>query len=762
MTSEAAAHRHELSAIYENVPGILFYIAVEPDGEFRFLSMSRAGLEATGLTREQLVGSRVRDVIPPPSREMVLNHYREAIRSGQTVRWEEVSVYPAGRRIADVAVTPLYDAAGVATHLIGIVHDITERKKTEQALRLSEHRLRLSLQAAHLGTWQYDLNSGLFTVDETGKVLHGLDPDEPIETLEQGGRYLHPDDIPGIQRSFERAIAEYGTCAHEYRVVHPDGHTRWVASLGMLQPGTSSFFGIVEDVTARKRVELDLQYRQREQEHTLQLLLETAAQGILSVDAAGSIVMANAATETMFGWARGALVGLPLERLVPSAFSIGNPIDSVGVRKDGSSFPIEISLNHLATANSGQAIAFVTDISARKQAEEALRRSYAELERRTLQLRRLASQLTLAEQHAREQLARTLHDGLQQLLFSAKVKLDRAARSDFPSDHSGLLHKTRADIDEAIEAARTLSVNLFPPLLHMAGLPATLAWLSKRTEEQFRMVVNLTADRRANPEASDVRILLFEAVRELLFNAVKHAHVDRVDVSLQLRPDDTIHIQVSDKGVGFEPAAASDHEKEHQPGLGLFSIQERFALLGGHLDIQSAPGKGAQFNLTVPRSHQLHGATSSTAQIYDTGRQEGVVAGDASGVTQPLRILIADDHVVVRAGLRELFSERPGLQVLGEATNGVDAISQAATLEPDVIVMDVSMPKINGIEAAREIHATRPHIHIVGLSTYDDEISERSMREAGAEAYFTKNEGTDRLLDYLLSLRLGAIAQNSI
>ena len=130
----------ELSAIYENVPGILFYIAVEPDGEFRFLSVSRDFLVVTGLTREQVVGSLVRDVIPPPSRDMVLNHYREAMLSGQTVRWEEESVYPAGRRHGEVAITPLYDAGGVATHLIGIVHDITGRKRLEESLRQNEER----------------------------------------------------------------------------------------------------------------------------------------------------------------------------------------------------------------------------------------------------------------------------------------------------------------------------------------------------------------------------------------------------------------------------------------------------------------------------------------------------------------------------------------------------------------------------------------------------------------------------------------------
>src|SRR5215469_14350307 len=83
--TELAARNQELAALYENAPGILFYVSVEPDGEFRFRSMNREGLVAMGLTREQVVGSLVREVIPPPSRDLVLNHYREAIRTGQTV-----------------------------------------------------------------------------------------------------------------------------------------------------------------------------------------------------------------------------------------------------------------------------------------------------------------------------------------------------------------------------------------------------------------------------------------------------------------------------------------------------------------------------------------------------------------------------------------------------------------------------------------------------------------------------------------------------
>src|SRR5262245_32661835 len=168
------AREEELSAIYENVPGILFYIAVEPGGEFRFLSVSRDFLVATGLTREQIVGSLVRDVIPETSCDMVLNHYREAILSGQTMRWEEESMYPAGRRYCEVAVTPMCDASGAATHLIGIVHDITERKRLEESLRESEERLRLAMSSGNVGFWDWDLNSGRTTWSRELEGIYGL------------------------------------------------------------------------------------------------------------------------------------------------------------------------------------------------------------------------------------------------------------------------------------------------------------------------------------------------------------------------------------------------------------------------------------------------------------------------------------------------------------------------------------------------------------------------------------------------------------
>jgi PAS domain S-box-containing protein len=746
--------------------------------DLRYLACNRAYEKLLGLPADQIIGRPIIDVMGPKAFE-VIRPYIERLLRGERVEFEdEVPISAGGPRFFHVVAEPWFDSEGQVSGWITSVLEITDLKRTTKALREREQRLRLSLDASAAGVWTWDPFTNQSRWDDRFHAQYGF-AEGVAQTFDTWISSVHEEDRPTVLAHLDDVLHRHQNEWNiVFRAVRPEGAVVWMHGLGRAdrdpEGQVTRMSGINLDITDRRRAEEALQaHRDEERDRTLRLLLETAPQGILSTDARGVIVTANHALEKMFGWGAGELIGQSVEQLVPPALQhrhvahrtayFGEPqarlvagLELAGLRKDGSTFPIELTLNHVATTDGGHAIAFVTDISARKQDQTALQRSHAELEQRTLQLRRLASQLTLAEQTARKQLASTLHDGLQQLLFSAGITLDEAMKTssqDDQDDQVELLQRARADVKEAMEAARTLSVNLFPPVLHVGGLPAALSWLAKRTQEQYSVVVNVTADPQANPETSDVRILLFEGVRELLFNAVKHARVDRVDVNLALGHGDTIHIEVSDDGVGFDPGAPLHDRNQQQTGLGLFSIQERLALLGGHLDIQSAPGKGSRFTLTLPRTGLPRIAADGTeAQRRDTAWHERLVYDSAGGASKSLRILIADDHAVARAGLRELFGKRSQLQVVGEAASGVEAITQAVALQPDVIVMDVSLPQMNGIDATREIHRTLRHIRIVGLSTHDDESTERLMRKAGAEAYFTKNEGTDRLLDYLLSL----------
>src|SRR6185295_9977657 len=145
---------------------------------------------------------------------------------------------------------------------------------------------------------------------------------------------------------------------------------------------------------------------------------------------------------------------------------------------------------------------------------------------------------------------------------------------------------------------------------------------------------------------------------------------------------------------GFEPATLDDRSKAGQLGWGLFSLRERLTLLGGRVDIDSRPGHGTRVRLLAPRDarqSRAAGTIESRRTPIAAHAPEGDVPGDA------LRILIVDDHAALRSTLRELLSERPHLSVVGDASNGLEAIAHAYRLRPHVILMDVAMPHMDGV-----------------------------------------------------------------
>jgi PAS domain S-box-containing protein len=151
-----------LSLIYDSTADMLFYISVEPDDCFRFVSVNHAFLKATGLTKDQIVGKRIEEVIPEQSIQLVLGNYRKAVKENRIVRWEETSVYPSGEKIGHVSVAPILSETGISTHLVGSVHDITERKQVEEGLRQSKEFNRSVLMS---------LPDKIVVLDRAGNIL---------------------------------------------------------------------------------------------------------------------------------------------------------------------------------------------------------------------------------------------------------------------------------------------------------------------------------------------------------------------------------------------------------------------------------------------------------------------------------------------------------------------------------------------------------------------------------------------------------------
>lgn len=405
------------------------------------------------------------------------------------------------------------------------------------------------------------------------------------------------------------------------------------------------------------------------------------------------------------------------------------------------------------------------DITERKRAEDAVRKSEqryrelsrlleqkvkertAELEDQTVRLRRLAAELASAEQRERKRLAAVLHDDLQQLLVAAKMNLEQSLGRGGDARVREALGRAQGQVEEAAKTARDLTRRLRPPVLYEAGLTGAVEWLASDIREKHGLEVAVKTDNVGLNMSDDIKALVFECVRELLLNVAKHAKVDHATIEVR-EFDGHLLIMVADQGVGFDPDKAMAYEGGG--AFGLFSIRERIDALGGKVKIESANGNGCQITLEVPVSVGPLAEHAEVERAYRSAVLNVAQTGPERG--PEVRVLVVDDHALVRQGIANIIEEHSLLTVAGLAGDGVEALRAVEEAQPDVVLVDVNMPQMNGIDTTREIHRQWPDIVIVGLSVQDDTATAKAMLEAGAKAFVPKSGDPDLMIETILGL----------
>lgn len=345
----------------------------------------------------------------------------------------------------------------------------------------------------------------------------------------------------------------------------------------------------------------------RESEARFRTIFEGATMGIALVDLDGRIVESNSALQQMLGFSREELrhkvfaeftqpedatrCRSLFQELVEgrrNSFQMEKPY----VRKDGGLAwgRLTVSPFRVAGGEPQFAIAMVEDFTLRRQAEEEVR-TYQE------QLRSLTSELALTEERERRRLATELHDHVGQILALAQIRLGALRESASAFNLATPMDEIRRLIEQTIQYTRSLTFELSPPILYDLGFEAAVEWLAELIQGQHGMRIQVQDDRLPKPMDDELRVLLFQAMRELLVNVVKHARASQVKVALK-REENDFNLMVEDDGVGLEVTPEAPFGRAQ--GFGLFNIRERLKSRGGRLLVESEPGQGTRVTLVVP------------------------------------------------------------------------------------------------------------------------------------------------------------------
>ncbi len=685
------------------------------------------------------------------------------------------------------------------TELEASANSIHVLREHQQALEESEARFRTIFESSQDAVTIADDEGIYIQANPAVQTVFGLSPEQLIGR--RASEFMTEDiDFPTL---WQHLLATGGFRA-ELPLFRADGQVRYVEAYAVANILPGRHLAVIRDITERKQAQEallaaneqlqiqaeelrvqteelrvaneELSAREEELRATNEALAESESQyhdlvqnansAIIRWTRDGTVTFFNEYAQAFFGYREDEVIGRPVAFLLPDRDSA--EADPKGLARDIVEHP-DFYVNHvnenvcrdgrrvwMAWTNRpifdengrvAEILAVGTDITKRKQAEDALRELNAtleskvaqrtrELEYRARQLQRLTLDLSDAEDRERRRIAEILHDDLQQILAAATFHL-KLIRNRVKHDPS--LQATSAQIDhmlkDAIDKSRALSHELSPAVLHHGDFTDTLIWLATQIQSKHGLFVHVDASGKVDLQSDALKTFLYKAAQELLFNVVKHARTDEARIRVRRRGR-CICLSVSDQGRGFDP-----QELRQTTGFGLFSLRERVELLGGRMKIKSVRGGGSKFHIVVPDAEIIR--NEIPIEAVDSMKGTKRTRGESE---RRLRVLIADDHEIVREGLISLLSDEHSIQVVGQAANGREAVDLADRLRPDVVIMDVAMPLIEGDEATRQIKQHLPDTRVVALSMYEEEETRERMRRAGAEAYVLKTAPSEELL----------------
>jgi two-component system, NarL family, sensor kinase len=481
-------------------------------------------------------------------------------------------------------------------------------------------------------------------------------------------------------------------------------------------------------------------------EHPYRVLVETMNEGAATLDNDGTILYANASFAKILGVQLQDIIGAPLQKhfalheqeKLAELIDNGLQRESRGevslVGSEGQRRLVRLSLSPVHDFGVRTICVVATDMTELSGANEALKASEDTL-------RNLSGRLLRLQDEERRRISRDLHDvtGQKLALLSMDLSsiLKKKEKAKAP-EVERLLEESISLSNDVNKEIRTLSYLLHPPLLDELGLPSAVEWFAQGFENRTGIHVAVDVPSCFVRLAPDAEVALFRIVQESLANV--HRYSGSATAFVRARSDrGEVRLEIGDFGKGMGKESKGTNGSSLAPlGVGIQGMKERLRQLSGTLEISSQAGKGTLVTAILPISNRRTESSDSYpgAEIHvaQSNPTEAIVEGNG----WRKRILIADDHDVLRRGIRTMLESDPSLEVCGEAVDGKDALEKTLAEAPDLVILDINMPIMNGLDVLRQIIRRRPQTKVLAFSVHDSKQIVDEILAAGAHSYLSK------------------------
>jgi two-component system NarL family sensor kinase len=488
-------------------------------------------------------------------------------------------------------------------------------------------------------------------------------------------------------------------------------------------------------------------------EHPYRLLVETIDEGAATLSNDGTVLYSNRSFANIFDAQLERFIGTPIENFVSGEYVealralIRNAASGVArgeirlVDRAGRARTVRLTLTRSTQFGMEALCVVATELTELVETNEALRVTESSL-------RQLSGRLLQLQDEERRRIARDLHDTTGQKIAALSMSLDRVARllDTRKPERQEALNEGRDIVRMIGEEIRTLSYLLHPPLLDESGLGSAVRWYAEGFQKRsgIQLTVNIAPD--LGRLSTEVEMALFRVVQESLTNVHRYSGSPDAEISILGTPD-AVKLEVIDHGKGIEAGTARVKvEGIAALGVGIPGMRERLRQLGGQLAVDFGRD-GTRVSASVPLKKAKAPQPVEDIEVAVAATNSNSDSDATSTSDMRRRILIADDHEVMRRGVRGLLESHDEWAVCGEAFEGREVVVKSRELRPDLIIMDINMPGLTGIDAAQQIRKENPAAKILFFSVHESAQTVREVVNAGAQGYVAKSRAGHDLVD---------------